>query len=152
MTKQGRTLGFALIVGGVALLGYALMVIGQFVAATVSRAPQVDFDGGGWIAFPIAVIWLILGGAILFGGAGAAEQDHPRRRLISQLLKGSVALLALAAIMPLATYWGAGAYLEKRGYEPCDNEQLGLRSFSRSWQRIDGIAGTEDSMPPSCRA
>lgn len=150
-TSKGRILGLALMAGGLGLFAYALVAIVGFFTAISSHVAVVHFDGGGWIAFPIAIVWLILGGAILFGGKGAAEPGHPRRVLITRLLRWSVGLLAVAVILPLATYWTAGAYLEERGYQACSNEQLGLRSISRTWEYAIDL-GDDGAVSEDCSA
>jgi len=148
-TSKGRVLGLAMAAGGLGLLVYALVTILGFFVAISSRAAVVHFDGGAWIALPIAIIWLILAGTILFGGKGAAEPGHPSRISVARLLQFSIGLLSVAAILPLATYWGAGAYLEERGYQPCNDEQLGLRSFNRSWSKTQDEIHSP-SLPKKC--
>ncbi len=145
-TCQGRVLGWAMFAGGLALLAYAVVAIVGFIADVASRSTVIHFEGGSWIALPIAIVWLILAGVIAFGGGRVAEPGNPRRAFVSYLLRLSIALLAFAIILPLSTYWGAGALLESRGYRACPSEQLGLRSFSRSWHRVSdaGAAGEVD--------
>jgi len=151
-TSKGRVLGLAMTAGGIGLLVYALVTIVRFFLAVSSRASVVHFDGGGWIAFPIAIIWLILAGAILFSGKDAAEPGHSQRVLVSRLLRFSVGLLAVTIILPLTTYWGADAYLEEQGYQPCDNEQLGIRSISRSWRRMADPGNERGPLREECAA
>ena len=147
-TRQGRVLGWAMIVGGLALLVFAAVTIASFIMDIASQAAVIRFEGGSWIALPIAIVWLILAGVIAFGGGRVAEPGNPRRTFVSYLLRLSIALLAFAIILPLSTYWGAGAILEARGYQPCTSEQLGLRSFSRSWYRVSDASEAGEANCP----